>query len=102
MAQAPHRFQGEAPFYLALLSIVMAAQLFRTWAAGFVETTARERETHAEVLLTAGPYAYVRNPMYLGILVMVLSTLRRIDRLSSGRCSFPSDEDWAEPWCTKA
>ncbi len=59
------------PLYLALLAIIIAAQIFRTRAAGFVGTTARERETHAEVLLTAGPYAYVRNPMYLGILVIV-------------------------------
>ncbi len=57
--------------YLALLAIIVAAQMFRTWAAGFVGTTARSRETYAEVLLTAGPYAHVRNPMYLGILVIV-------------------------------
>ncbi len=53
-----------------LLGVVVAGQLFRTWAAGFVGTTARGRETHAETLLTAGPYAYVRNPMYLGSLVI--------------------------------
>lgn len=56
--------------YLLLLAIVVAAQIFRTWAAGFVGTTARQRETHAEVLLTAGPYAHVRNPMYLGNLII--------------------------------
>ncbi len=56
--------------YLVLVGVVLAAQLFRTWAAGFVGTTARGRETHAAVLLTAGPYAYLRNPMYLGILVL--------------------------------
>lgn len=58
------------PSYLTLAGIVLVAQFFRTWAAGFVGTTARGRETHAEILLTAGPYAYVRNPMYLGILVL--------------------------------
>ncbi len=58
------------PVYLLLLAIVVAAQIFRTWAAGFVGTTARERETHADVLLTSGPYAYVRNPMYLGNLII--------------------------------
>lgn len=56
--------------YLALLALVIAAQLFRTWAAGFVGTVARGREMYAAVLLTAGPYAYVRNPMYLGILII--------------------------------
>ncbi|HCC78534.1 MAG: hypothetical protein A2X25_09460 [Chloroflexi bacterium GWB2_49_20] len=58
------------PFYLSLLTIVAAAQIFRTWAAGFVGTTARQRETHADILLTAGPYAHVRNPMYLGNLII--------------------------------
>lgn len=58
------------PVYRVLLAVVLAAQLFRTWAAGFVGTTARERETRAEVLLTAGPYAHVRNPMYLGNFVI--------------------------------
>ena len=58
------------PIYLLLLAIVIAAQVFRTWAAGFVGTTARGRETHAEVLLTAGPYTHVRNPMYLGNLII--------------------------------
>lgn len=58
------------PVYLILTGIALAAQIFRTWAAGFVGTTARGREAQAEVLLTAGPYAYVRNPMYLGILVL--------------------------------
>jgi len=58
------------PVYLMLLAFVIAAQIFRTWAAGFVGTTARQRETHAEALLTAGPYAHVRNPMYLGNLII--------------------------------
>ncbi len=59
------------PLYLTLLAIIIAAQIFRTWAAGFVGTTARGRETHADVLLTASPYAHVRNPMYLGNLLIV-------------------------------
>ncbi|MBI4491637.1 MAG: isoprenylcysteine carboxylmethyltransferase family protein [Chloroflexi bacterium] len=59
-----------SPVYFSLLVLLIAAQLFRTWAAGFVGTAGRERETRAEALLTAGPYAYVRNPMYLGGLVV--------------------------------
>lgn len=58
------------PVYLLLLAFVIAAQIFRTWAAGFVGTTARQRETHAEALLTADPYSHVRNPMYLGNLII--------------------------------
>lgn len=58
------------PFYLALLGFSAVIQFLRTWAAGFVGTVARERETYAETLLTAGPYAHVRNPMYLGNLLI--------------------------------
>ncbi len=58
------------PLYLALLALIIVTQFFRTWAAGFVGTTARGRETQAEALLTAGPYTHVRNPMYLGNLVI--------------------------------
>ncbi len=60
-------------WYASLLAMAVAAQSFRTWAAGFVGTTARAAHTSAEVLLTAGPYAHVRNPMYLGNFVIVLS-----------------------------
>lgn len=59
--------------YLLLLLIALAAQSFRTWAAGFVGTRARGDAPSAEILLTAGPYAHVRNPMYLGNLVIVVA-----------------------------
>src|SRR5574341_1279728 len=58
------------PTYVILLAIVLAAQIFRTWAAGFVGTAARGRNTRAELLLTGGPYAYLRNPMYLGVWII--------------------------------
>ncbi len=61
------------PLYLALLALIIVTQFFRTWAAGFVGTIARGRETQAEALLTAGPYAHVRNPMYLGNLIITMT-----------------------------
>ncbi len=67
-----HRTESRVslPAYAILLAIALVAQIFRTWAAGFVGTSARGSNTHAELLLTAGPYAYVRNPMYLGVLII--------------------------------
>lgn len=56
--------------YVGLLGAILATQVFRTWAAGFVGTLARQPITGAPELLTAGPYAFVRNPMYLGNLMI--------------------------------
>jgi len=61
------------PLYIAALFIALAAQTYRTWAAGFVGTTARGRVALGEVLITAGPYAYVRNPMYMGIMLIMMA-----------------------------
>ncbi len=58
------------PVYLACLTLGVLVLGFRMWAAGFVGRTARSGQTHADALLTAGPYAYVRNPMYLSALVL--------------------------------
>lgn len=57
--------------YFVALSIAIVGQGYRTWAAGFVGTIARGRAVQGEVLITAGPYAHVRNPMYLGILIIM-------------------------------
>ncbi len=59
-----HRLGAGVPSLprLVLVLLTIGAQLFRTWAAGFIGTTARGRETQAEILLTAGPYACVCNP----------------------------------------
>ncbi|MCL5292390.1 MAG: isoprenylcysteine carboxylmethyltransferase family protein [Actinobacteria bacterium] len=61
-----------APVYLASLLLSVLVLALRMWAAGFVGSTARSGETHADVLLTNGPYAYVRNPMYLTALLLGL------------------------------
>lgn len=58
--------------YLVSLALSILVAAFRVWAAGFIGSTARAGETHADVLITAGPYAYVRNPMYLTALALGL------------------------------
>lgn len=63
----------ELPLYIAGLSLAIAAQVYRTWAAGFVGTAARGQTAYGEALITAGPYGRVRNPMYLGNLAIMVA-----------------------------
>jgi protein-S-isoprenylcysteine O-methyltransferase Ste14 len=62
------------PWAYGLLGVVvLAAQVWRVWAAGFVGRAARGARPVGETLVTAGPYAHVRNPMYLGTALGLLA-----------------------------
>ena len=60
-----------APRFIAGMSLVIAGQMLRFWAAGFIPKY-RTETIGAPVLITWGPYAYVRNPLYAGNAVMGL------------------------------
>jgi len=51
-----------------LLGLLVAAlgEALRIWGVGYSGTTTRESRVIAPQLVTAGPYAYVRNPLYVG------------------------------------
>ena len=46
--------------------LVVAGQLLRLWAVRHIGTISRTRTTRFGPLMTAGPYAVVRNPLYVG------------------------------------
>jgi protein-S-isoprenylcysteine O-methyltransferase Ste14 len=48
------------------IPIAIAGELVRCWAVGYSGVTTRGDHVEAPQLVTAGPYAHVRNPLYVG------------------------------------
>jgi len=53
--------------------LVLAAALLRTWSTGYLRPdVVRDSRIHTEHLLADGPYRHVRNPLYVGNILMAI------------------------------
>ncbi len=54
--------------------LALAAAMIRTWACSFLRSeVVHDKTLHAERLVAGGPYRYVRNPLYLGTVLLTLA-----------------------------
>lgn len=70
----PHSLWGEQRLWgsLASLALLFAGMSLRFWAAGSAGTHTHSATIEGPRLATAGPYAHVRNPIYLGSMLLGL------------------------------
>ncbi len=54
------------------IPLAIAGELVRCWAVGYSGVTTRGDVVEAPKLVTAGPYAHVRNPLYVGNFITAL------------------------------
>ena len=51
--------------------LIFIAAVFRTWAAAYLQSsTVQDPAMHLDAIVADGPYRYVRNPLYLGAILL--------------------------------
>lgn len=65
-------------FFVGAL-LILGGELLRIWSIGYSGARTRFRKMEAETLATSGPYAHLRNPIYLGNFIICLGFLISAD-----------------------
>jgi len=55
--------------------LVLCGMAIRIWAAGYVGSSARKHEFHADHVINNGPYRLLKHPLYIGNSFLVLGVL---------------------------
>ncbi|MCB0416535.1 MAG: isoprenylcysteine carboxylmethyltransferase family protein [Bdellovibrionaceae bacterium] len=58
---------------LALIVLILASEAIRIWAVGYAGSVTRTRGDAVNSLVCAGPFRYVRNPLYIANVTMYVS-----------------------------
>ena len=61
----PPDFRWEGAAFLIPLAVALAAEGLRIWSVGYAGSATRTRGDGVPRLIHAGPYRYVRNPLYV-------------------------------------
>ncbi len=57
------------------LPLVLLGLTIRVWAIGYIGKHSRTKEIYAPMLITSGPYRYIKHPLYLGNFFLVMGVL---------------------------
>ena len=62
----------ENTYFYGGTTLLLSGELIRMWAVSYAGGETRTRNVGASKLCTSGPYAFVRNPLYAGNMLMYL------------------------------